>query len=98
MDIRKRRIKDTLECPHCGECLRKWAVPYNPFCHTWDSEYMYICFNDACPYFVRGWDYMSSQGNRGTSYRMMYNPEKDTCMPIPVPSYRALREGIVEDC
>jgi hypothetical protein len=57
---------------------------------------MYICFNDACPYYVRGWDKMCSQGNRGNSYRLMYNPEKDTTLPIPVPSPKALREGIVE--
>ncbi|MFC1534996.1 class I SAM-dependent methyltransferase [Thermodesulfobacteriota bacterium] len=97
MEIRKRRIKDTLKCPHCGESLKKWKVPDNPFCYTWDCEYMYICFNDECPYFVRGWDLMSSQGNRGTSYRLMYNPEKDRCMPVPVPSPKALREGILED-
>ena len=97
MEIRTRRIKDTLKCPHCDEPLKKWGVPYNPFCYTWDSDYMYICFNDECPYFVRGWDHMSSQGNRGMSYRLMYNPEKDRCMPVPVPSPRALRDGILED-
>jgi len=94
---RTARIKDTLECPHCGERLRKWMVPDNPFCQTWDSDYMYICFNDECPYFVRGWDQMEGEGNRGMSYRLMYNPDKDRCMPIPVPSPRALREGIAED-
>ena len=97
IEIRTRRVKKTLECPHCGESLKKWKVPHNPFCHTWDSEYMYICFNDECPYYVRGWDHMSSQGNRGMSYRLMYNPDRDRCMPVPVPSHRALRESILED-
>ncbi|MBN2061957.1 MAG: class I SAM-dependent methyltransferase [Deltaproteobacteria bacterium] len=97
LEARKRQIKNTLRCPHCNETLKKWQVPSNPFCHTWDSEYMYICFNDECPYFVRGWDFMASQGNMGTSYRLMYDPEKDTCRPIPVPSNRSLREGIMED-
>ena len=85
------------KCPYCDERLKKWKVPYNPFCNTWECDHMYICFNDECPYFVRGWDYMASQGNRGTSYRLMYNQEKDLCKPVPVPSSRALREGIVED-
>jgi hypothetical protein len=93
---RKEAIKDTLACPYCGETLRKWMVPDNPFCQTWDNDFMYICFDDECPYFVRGWDHMGNGGNRGVSYRLMYHPEKDRCMPIPVPSARALRDGIAD--
>lgn len=96
LDRRKSLIKDTLQCPYCGEKMKKWAVPDNPFEVTWDNEFMYICFNDRCPYYVRGWDHMSRAGNRGVSYRLMYHPEKDVCMPIPVPSPKALRESIVE--
>jgi hypothetical protein len=39
---------------------------------------------------------MDEEGNRGMSYRLMYHREKDRCMPVPVPSHKALREGIVE--
>ena len=97
IERRKRQVKETLKCPYCSDRLKKWLVPANPFFQTWDNEYMYICFNDQCTYFVRGWDHMASEGNRGMSYRLMYNPEKDRCMPVPVPSSRALREGIIED-
>jgi SAM-dependent methyltransferase len=97
IERRKRRVKESLECPYCRERLKKWAVPDNPFVQTWDNEFMYICFNDQCAYYIRGWEHMSSEGNMGTSYRLMYNPEKDRCMPIPVPSARALREGIIEE-
>jgi SAM-dependent methyltransferase len=96
LEERKRRIKATLQCPYCGEKMNKWEVPDNPFEVTWDNQFMYICFNDCCPYYVRGWDHMSRQGNRGVSYRLMYHPEKDVCMPIPVPSPKALRESIIE--
>ena len=96
LEARKKTIKHTLHCPHCGERMLKWAVPDNPFEATWDNDFMYICFNDACPYYVRGWDFMYREGNRGSSYRLMYNPEKDCCMPIPVPTPRALRESIME--
>jgi hypothetical protein len=75
--------------------MRKWAVPNNLFSNNWDNEFMYICFNDCCPYYVRGWDFMNKKGNRGVSYRLMYNPEKDCCSPIPVPTPGALREGII---
>jgi len=93
---RKEAIKHTLRCPHCGEKMLTWQVPDNPFEVTWDNDFMYICFNDACPYYVRGWDFMYREGNRGCSYRLMYNPEKDCCMPIPVPTPKALRESIIE--
>ena len=87
----------TLQCPYCGERLNKWAVPDNPFACTWDNDFMYICFNDKCPYYVRGWEFMYREGNRGVSYRLMYYPEKDRCMPIPVPTPGALRESIIEE-
>lgn len=92
---REKSVKETLQCPHCGEPMKKWAVPQGPFTE-WDNEFMYICFNDACPYLVRGWEVMEKQGNRGISYRCMYHPEKDVCMPVPVPGLGALRESIVE--
>ena len=93
---RTAEVPRTLCCPHCGERLRKWAVPQTPFTE-WDEEFMYVCFNDRCPYLVRGWDAMRRQGNLGVSYRLMYNPGSGRCMPVPVPSLRALRDGIVDD-
>lgn len=96
IEDRKQAVHESLCCPYCGERLKKWAVPDNPFGQTWDNDHMYICFNDECAYYVRGWDHMGNEGNRGSSYRLMYNPEKDRCMPIPVPSPRALKDGIIE--
>lgn len=94
LEKRKNQVKYTLCCPYCGETMQKWAVPENPFAYTWDNDFLYICFNDACPYYVRGWDFMAKEGNSG-SYRCMYNPENDTCNPIPVRTPRALRESIL---
>jgi SAM-dependent methyltransferase len=94
LDQRVAAVKDTLCCPHCGDRLRKWQVPYTPFT-TWDTDYLYICFNDTCPYLMRGFGVMNRQGNRGVSYRLMYNPRNNCCMPVPVPSLTALRESIV---
>jgi len=88
-------IKDTLQCPHCGQRMRKWEPPNSPF-STWDTEYMYICFNDECPYVVRGWGVMDRQGNRVMSYRVMYDPQRDSCLTIPIISLHALKEGIVD--
>jgi SAM-dependent methyltransferase len=91
----KKMIKDTLVCPYCGTKLKKWRVPQTPFTE-WPNEFQYICFNDECAYFVRGWDSMESQGNPG-SYRLMYNPLTDSCHPIPVFNHLTLRDGIEDD-
>lgn len=96
LNQKKEHIKETLQCPYCDSKLKKWEVPDNPFCQTWDNDFMYICFNDECPYFVRGWDRMHRDTNQTMSYRLMYNPEKDRCMPIPVPTHLALKDGIIE--
>ncbi|MGD8440217.1 MAG: methyltransferase domain-containing protein [Holophagae bacterium] len=93
---RKAEVPDTLACPYCGERLLKWAVPQTPFTE-WDQEFMFICFNDRCPYLLRGWQAMQEQGNSGFSYRLMFNPGNRRCMPIPVPSLRALRGNIVDE-
>ncbi len=97
VERKKKRVKETLKCPYCGEKMKKWAVPDNPFSCTWDNDFMYICFNDSCRYYVRGWDHMNKEGIRGVSYRLMYNPEKDYCSPIPVPSSKSLRDGIIQE-
>jgi SAM-dependent methyltransferase len=93
---RKTETGRTLRCPYCGQRLKKWAVPQTPFTE-YDVPFLYVCFNDRCPYFVRGWDAMNEQGNRGFSYRMMYHPGKGYVGMLPVPSPRALRESIVEE-
>jgi len=96
LEARKRLVGRTLQCPHCGQRMKKWKIPQTPFTE-WDNEFMYICFNDSCPYLMRGWSVMESQGNRGFSYRMMYNPDRDVLMPVPVPNLRALKESIVDE-
>lgn len=95
LERRKRKVRETLCCPHCGRRLRKWEVPENPFAATWDNDYLYICFNDACPYYMKGWDYMIREGNSG-SYRLMYDPKRDSFCPIPVQTPGSLRESIID--
>ena len=73
--------------------LSKWRVPQTPFVE-WSSVYQYICFNDECPYYVRGWDTFSNQGIPG-SYRFMFDPESGGCHSVPVLTPTALRASIV---
>jgi SAM-dependent methyltransferase len=91
-----RPVKESLKCPHCGERMKKWMVPNHPF-STWDIDFLYICFNDACPYVVSTWDAMTRQGIAGHSCRYVYDPVRDSAIAIPIISLNAMRDGIVEE-
>jgi SAM-dependent methyltransferase len=91
-----RSVKEPLKCPHCGERMKKWAIPNHPF-STWDIDFLYICFNDVCPYVVSTWHAMSRQGNAGLSCRFVYDPVRDSSIAIPIINLNALRDGIVEE-
>jgi len=96
VERRQSEITRTLRCPHCSEPLRRWAVPQTPFTE-YDVEFLQVCFNDECPFVVRGFDSMARQGNLGFSHRFMYVRERDLCGSLPVPSLHALRDSIVND-
>lgn len=55
-----------------------------------------VCFNDDCPYFVRGWTVMAEQQAVSASYRAVINPVTGATSPLPVWSKTALRDGIVD--
>ncbi len=90
---RKRWVMANLRCPHCGSDLEKWEVPQTPFTQ-WSSSFQYVCFNDSCPHYERGWRTFARQGNAG-SYRFMYDPDSRTCHSMPVPTPTAFRDSIV---
>lgn len=93
---RKARGKQTLRCPYCDQRMKKWRVPQTPFTE-WPEPFFYICFNDACPFLLRGWHTMQQQGNIGFSYRTQYIRERDHFSAIPVRSLGDLRSEIVEE-
>lgn len=95
VEKKKKEVKHTHRCPYCDSELIKWQVPQNPFFATWDSEYLYICFNDSCPYFMRGWDYTFANGNGMGSYRFMFDESNDACHPMPVYNDKTLKDGII---
>jgi len=82
------------ECKHCGRKMDKWAVPT---ASTWGSEFNYVCFNDECPYFVKGWDWMQEKYNTKASYRYCIEPVSGHGRPLPVWSLTALKNDIIYD-
>ncbi len=83
---------NTPRCPDCNEPLTKWE---NPELNSWSGEYQYVCFNDECPYFVRGWNWMLEKFNKKASYRYRFDPATGERGPLPVWSKNALRSNIL---
>ncbi len=81
-------------CPHCNNEMNKWAVPAGS---TWDVEFLYVCFNDECEYFVRGWKWMQEKYQAHASYRHSVNPATGASQPLPVWSLTALKNDIIYD-
>ncbi len=85
---------ELLKCPKCGEKMNRW---YTPLSLSWGTPYQYVCFNDDCPYYVRGWKWMEERYNKKASYRNRYNPFDGESGPVPVWSPGALRARIMGD-
>jgi SAM-dependent methyltransferase len=96
VEARRKIVGETLACPHCGQKLSKWKVPDDP-CIDWPNEFLYLCFNDACPFVVRGWRFLWEQGFPGASYRYLYNPETGASTTVPIRSLRDLKAGVVPE-
>ncbi|MGB8478722.1 MAG: ogr/Delta-like zinc finger family protein [Acidobacteriaceae bacterium] len=81
-----------IRCPHCNAPMAQWA---NPELACWSGEFQYVCFNDACPYFIRGWAWMEERFNVHSSYRHRLDPTTGETGPLPVWSREALKDQIV---
>jgi hypothetical protein len=84
-----------LTCPHCGVQLRPFRMPDGG---GWDLEPQWACFNDDCPYYREGWDWMWEQYRAKASYRYrVADPATGRSSPLAVWSPTAIRDLILED-
>lgn len=82
-----------LTCPHCGQTLTPFSLPE---AGGWDTPFQLACFNDECPYYVRGWIWMEEKFGVKSSYRHRLDPPSGTTSPLPVWSPTAIRNFILE--
>ena len=85
--------RNSANCPHCGSPLAPLGLPESVFDHPYDLA----CFDDACPYYVRGWAWMEEQFGVKTSYRYRIDPRSGWASPLAVWSPTALRSSILPD-
>jgi hypothetical protein len=80
-------------CPHCGEILQAFELPPNS---DWQTDFQLACFNDECPYYVRGWEWMESQYAVKASYRFRLDPGTGHASPLAVWSPTAVKDRIID--
>lgn len=91
-------IEEKHYCPHCSGDL---TLCYAPPVHVgdglgWGSEYLFICLNDMCPLFVKGWDYIANQYGHVGSYRYMEIPNSKESYTMMVVGKEAFTGSIVD--
>ncbi len=73
-------------CPHCKQEMSIWEVP--PITYSdglgWGVPYLYVCFNDDCPLYKKGWENLEENYGQKASYRCIGFLESDKfeCMPV----------------
>ena len=82
------------KCQHCDADMKKWAAPDDT---TWTSPFQWVCFNDECPYFKKGWDWMMESQGVKASYRHRLDPDSGVSGPLPTWSYEAHKKHIIKD-
>jgi hypothetical protein len=84
----------TANCPHCGDHLRGVELPRET---NYDEAVHWACFNNDCPYYQEGWEWMSERFEVKASYRYRVDPSSGKAIPLPVWSDDALRDMLVDD-
>jgi hypothetical protein len=81
------------QCPHCGQALQAFELPPNT---GWQTDFQLACFNDECPYYVRGWEWMRERYAVNASYRYRVDPGSGQASPLAVWSETALRDRVLD--
>ncbi len=96
--VAKNNSEEDYICPHCNQPLTHCNTP--PF-HVgdglgWGADTFYICLNDDCSLFVRGWDYIETQYGHVGSYRYMRIAGSKEATPMFVGSPDAFKGCIID--
>jgi len=87
------------KCPHCKQEMSIWEVPPINFSDGlgWGEPYLYVCFNDECPLYKKGWKDLEEHIGHVASYRCMCYPESKKFEVMPVFSPQGATGQIIDD-
>ena len=99
-ELLEKYIKmDKPKCPHCDVEMTLWEVP--PFNFSdglgWGTPYMFVCFNNECPSYKKGWDHLQETMEAPASYRCYVEPGKKNFGYMPVFSPVGATGGKLDD-
>jgi len=91
-------LEEEYICPHCES---KLTLCHAPPIHVgdglgWGSEYLFICLNDECSLFTKGWQYIENQYGHVGSYRFMRLPNSEESYNMMVAGKGAYTGSIVD--
>lgn len=73
------KIQEAPTCPHCKTVMEKMDSRHL----DWGTPFLWVCFNDDCSFFMKGWQHMMDNYGQLASYRYMIEPDSGTSGVIP---------------
>jgi len=99
-ELLEKYIKmDKPKCPHCDVEMTLWEVPPINFSDGlgWGTPYLFVCFNDECGSYKKGWDHLQETMEMGASYRCYVEPGQKNFEYMPVFSPMGATGGKLDD-
>jgi len=97
--LEKILSREKPKCPHCEAEMSLWDVPDIAMGDGlgWGTPYLYICFNDECSLYKRGWKSIMDNFAHNASHRCMNYPGTNQFECIPVFSPQGATGQIIDD-
>ena len=89
MDMTDWKVTEAPACPHCKAIMEKMDSRHL----DWDSPYLWVCYNDTCTLFKKGWEHMMENFGQLVSYRFMIHPQSGENGVIPAFSHQYLQKN-----
>jgi len=87
VDTKDWKVTEAPTCPHCKTVMEQMDSRFL----DWDSPYLWVCYNDECSLFKKGWEHMMETMGQLVSYRFMIHPQSGQKGVIPAFSHQYLK-------
>lgn len=73
------KITEAPTCPHCTSVMEKFDSRHL----DWGTPFLWVCFNNECAMYVKGWKHMEENFGQQASYRYMVCPDNGQHYALP---------------